>query len=169
MEVTLKLLIMKKTQKIFNITAIILIIDQIIKIIIRSNLNEYQEIKIIKNFFSITLLKNTGAAFSILKNSTLLLIIISVLFILLISKYIKKEEKKLTKLDVYSYGIILGGIFGNLLDRIIHKGVIDYLSFRFLSYYFPVFNFADISITVGIALLIISTIINEKKQDKEGN
>ena len=160
---------MKKTQKIFNITAIILIIDQIIKIIIRSNLNEYQEIKIIKNFFSITLLKNTGAAFSILKNSTLLLIIISVLFILLISKYIKKEEKKLTKLDVYSYGIILGGIFGNLLDRIIHKGVIDYLSFRFLSYYFPVFNFADISITVGIALLIISTIINEKKQDKEGN
>ena len=105
---------MKKTQKIFNITAIILIIDQIIKIIIRSNLNEYQEIKIIKNFFSITLLKNTGAAFSILKNSTLLLIIISVLFILLISKYIKKEEKNLTKLDVYSYGIILGGIFGNL-------------------------------------------------------
>ncbi len=160
---------MKKTQKIFNITAIILIIDQIIKIIIRSNLNEYQEIKIIKNFFSITLLKNTGAAFSILKNSTLLLIIISVLFILLISKYIKKEEKKLTKLDVYSYGIILGGIFGNLLDRIIHKGVIDYLSFRFFSYYFPVFNFADICITVGIALLIISTIINEKKQDKEGN
>ena len=160
---------MKKTQKIFNITAIILIIDQIIKIIIRSNLNEYQEIKIIKNFFSITLLKNTGAAFSILKNSTLLLIIISVLFILLISKYIKKEEKNLTKLDVYSYGIILGGIFGNLLDRIIHKGVIDYLSFRFLSYYFPVFNFADICITVGIALLIISTIVNEKKQDKEGN
>ena len=160
---------MKKTQKIFNITAIILIIDQIIKIIIRSNLNEYQEIKIIKNFFSITFLKNTGAAFSILKNSALLLIIISVLFILLISKYIKKEEKNLTKLDVYSYGIILGGIFGNLLDRIIHKGVIDYLSFRFLSYYFPVFNFADISITVGIALLIISTIINEKKQDKEGN
>lgn len=160
---------MKKTQKIFNITAIILIIDQIIKIIIRSNLNEYQEIKIIKNFFSITLLKNTGAAFSILKNSTLLLIIISVLFILLISKYIKKEEKNLTKLDVYSYGIILGGIFGNLLDRIIHKGVIDYLSFRFFSYYFPVFNFADICITVGIALLIISTIINEKKQDKEGN
>ena len=160
---------MKKTQKIFNITAIILIIDQIIKIIIRSNLNEYQEIKIIKNFFSITLLKNTGAAFSILKNSTLLLIIISVLFILLISKYIKKEEKNLTKLDVYSYGIILGGIFGNLLDRIIHKGVIDYLSFRFFSYYFPVFNFADICITVGIALLIISTIVNEKKQDKEGN
>ena len=160
---------MKKTQKIFNITAIILIIDQIIKIIIRSNLNEYQEIKIIKNFFSITFLKNTGAAFSILKNSTLLLIIISVLFILLISKYIKKEEKNLTKLDVYSYGIILGGIFGNLLDRIIHKGVIDYLSFRFFSYYFPVFNFADICITVGIALLIISTIVNEKKQDKEGN
>ena len=160
---------MKKTQKIFNITAIILIIDQIIKIIIRSNLNEYQEIKIIKNFFSITLLKNTGAAFSILKNSTLLLIIISVLFILLISKYIKKEEKNLTKLDVYSYGIILGGIFGNLLDRIIHKGVIDYLSFRFFSYYFPVFNFADICITVGIALLIISTIVNEKKKDKEGN
>ena len=154
---------MKKTKKIFNITAIILIIDQIIKIIIRSNLNEYQEIKIIKNFFSITLLKNTGAAFSILKNSTLLLIIISVLFILLISKYIKKEEKKLTKLDVYSYGIILGGIFGNLLDRIIHKGVIDYLSFRFFSYYFPVFNFADICIVVGAILMVIGIIFFKEK------
>lgn len=157
---------MKKKQMIFNITAILFIIDQILKIIVRSNLNLYQEIKIINNFFSITYLKNTGAAFSILKNSSLFLIIISALFIVLISKYIKKEENRLTKLDVYSLGMILGGVFGNLLDRIIHKGVIDYLSFKFFNYYFPVFNFADICITIGIALFIISTFINSKKELK---
>jgi len=157
---------MKKRQIIFNITAVLFILDQILKIIIRSNLNLYEEVKVIKNFFSITYLKNTGAAFSILSNSSFFLIIISVLFIILISKYIKKEENNLTKLDTYYLGMILGGVFGNLFDRIIHKGVIDYLSFKFFKYYFPVFNFADICITIGILLFFISTVINSKKESK---
>ena len=160
---------MKNRQNIYKIASTLLILDQIIKIIIKYNMNLYDKIIIIKNFFSILYLKNTGAAFSLFKDSTFILIIISVIFIIILDKYIRKEQNSLNKIDILSFGLIMGGIFGNLIDRIIHKGVIDYLSFRFFSYYFPVFNFADISITVGIALLIISTIINEKKQDKEGN
>ena len=57
----------------------------------------------------------------------------------------------------------MGGIFGNLIDRIIHHAVIDYLSFKIFSYEFPVFNIADICITVGVILLILSMIIERKK------
>ena len=56
-------------------------------------------------------------------------------------------------------------MFGNLIDRIIHKGVIDYLSFTIFKYDFPVFNLADIGITVGVFLLLIST-LKEKEDNK---
>ena len=64
--------------------------------------------------------------------------------------------------------MIIGGIIGNLLDRIMYHGVIDYLSFQFGSYYFPIFNFADIGITLGVLLLIINTYLmgSDKKWKK---
>lgn len=156
-------------QKIYEITCITFIIDQLLKIIIRNTINLNQEIKVIKNFFSITYLKNTGAAFSILENMTLLLVVISVLFIIFLDKFIKKEEKAINKFSIFYYGIIIGGIFGNLIDRIISKSVTDYLSFTIFNYNFPVFNFADICITIGVLLLIIDTVINEVKTKNTNN
>ena len=157
---------MKNRQKIYKIMCILLVIDQIIKIIIRHNLNEFQEIRIIKNFFSLTYVENTGAAFSIMKDATILLIILSVLFILFLDKYIRKEESKFTRIDIFSYGMIMGGVYGNLIDRIIHRRVTDYLSFNFFYYIFPIFNFADICIVVG-AILVIIDIIFFKEKSKE--
>lgn len=157
---------MKNRQKIYKIMCILLVIDQIIKIIIRHNLNEFQEIRIIKNFFSLTYVENTGAAFSIMKDATILLIILSVLFILFLDKYIRKEESKFTRIDIFSYGMIMGGVYGNLIDRIIHRRVTDYLSFNFFNYSFPIFNFADICIVVG-AILVIIDIIFFKEKSKE--
>ena len=107
-------------------------------------------------------LKNTGAAFSILEDSTPLLVIISVIVIVLLDRSIKKTSK-FTNLEEISLGLIMGGIFGNLIDRIIHHGVIDYLSFRIFKYNFPVFNLADISIVIGVGLYIIS-IIKDKER-----
>ena len=157
---------MKNKQYIYKITCISLMIDQFIKLIVSRKMKLYQTITIIKNFFSITYVKNKGAAFSILENSTLFLIILSIIFILIIDKYIKKE-KNFKKLSATSLGMILGGIFGNLLDRIMYHSVIDFLSFKIITYDFPIFNIADICITVGIALYILSTIIekDEKKND----
>lgn len=151
-----------KREKIYQITTILLMIDQAIKLLIDSKMKLFQEITIIPNFFSIHYVKNTGAAFSILQNNTLILTIISVVVVILLDQYIKKEEKKLGQRDIVSFGIIMGGIFGNLIDRIIHHGVIDYLSFQFFNYEFPVFNFADICIVIGVGLLIIDIILKEK-------
>ena len=60
--------------------------------------------------------------------------------------------------DVFIYSLLLSGILGNLLDRIIHGYVIDYLSFNFGKYYFPIFNFADICIVISILLILIRMI-----------
>ena len=120
-------------------------------------------IDIIPKFFSILYVQNTGAAFSILEDNTILLIIISALFVVILDRYIKKEEH-FTKLGVISLGMIMGGIFGNLIDRILRHSVIDYLSFTVLKYNFPVFNLADIGITVGVGLYILSMILERKTQ-----
>ena len=91
---------MKNRQNIYKIASTLLILDQIIKIIIKYNMNLYDEIIIIKNFFSILYLKNTGAAFSLFKDSTFILIIISVIFIIILDKYIRKEQNSLNKIDI---------------------------------------------------------------------
>lgn len=153
---------MKNKYKVYRLMCIVLLMDQIIKIIIRHSMNEFQEIKIIRNFFSIIFVENTGAAFSILKDSTLLLIIISVIFIILLGKHIEKEYNKFTKIEILFYGLILGGIYGNLIDRIVHRKVTDYLSFTIINYDFPVFNLADICIVVGTIMLVIYTLFFSK-------
>lgn len=157
---------MKNREKIFELTAVLLMIDQVLKIIVNQYMKLNSEIRIIPNFFSLLYVKNTGAAFSILNNNTSFLIILSVIFILVLDRYIKKEEKNLNKLSNISLGMILGGIFGNLIDRIIHHGVIDYLSFIILKYDFPIFNFADICITLGVLLLIVDMFKNKSLGDK---
>ena len=154
---------MNKKKDIYKILSIVFILDQIIKLLIMNLIKENQIISIIPKFFSLTYVKNTGAAFSILEGKLSILIMISVMFITIIHEYIKKEEN-ISKLSMISYGLILGGVFGNLLDRIIHQAVTDYLSFHLFNYYFPVFNLADISITCGIFLLIIEIVLEKKKE-----
>ena len=153
---------MNNKGKMYFITCIVLLLDQIIKIIVNNCMTLYDEIKIIPNFFSIYYVKNTGAAFSILENNTTFLIFLTVIFILIIHKYIKNETN-ITKLSSISFGLILGGMFGNLIDRIIHAGVIDYLSFEFFSYGFPIFNIADIGITLGVSIMLIEMLLEKKR------
>jgi len=121
----------------------------------------HQEITLIKNFFSLYYVRNTGAAFSLLENNTTFLIIITVIYIILINKLIKKETE-FSKLTITSLGLILGGIFGNFIDRIIRRGVIDYLAFTIFKYDFPIFNLADIAIVIGLILLLIKFFILDK-------
>ena len=154
---------MSSRENIYKITSIVLMLDQFIKIIVNKSMVIGSQIKIIPNFFSIMYLRNTGAAFSILEDSTLLLIIISVIVLVVLDRTIKKENE-FNKLEEVSLGLIMGGIFGNLIDRIIYHGVIDYLSFKIFNYNFPVFNLADMAITIGVGLLIINMILENKKE-----
>lgn len=155
----------KQMRKILLIAVICTLIDQVIKFIVTSNLNFGESFSIINNFFSITLLQNTGAAFSILSSGTLILILISLVALNLIYWFLIRG-KILTKLENFVYGILIGGILGNLIDRVFHGYVIDYLDFQIFNYNFPVFNFADICIVVTIFLIIILILKGEKNARK---
>lgn len=154
---------MKSKQKIYSIASIVIMVDLILKFIVSSKLVENDIIKVIPNFFSIYYLKNTGAAFSILQDSTAFLVILSALILLVLNNYIDKE-KDLNKISEISLGMVIGGIFGNMIDRIINHSVTDFISFRMFNYNFPVFNIADIGITVGVFLLLISILKDCRKE-----
>lgn len=154
-----------KNKQVHIFTTITFLLDQIIKIVIIKNMELYSTIKVIPKFFSIYYVKNTGAAFSILENNTLLLIILSVIVLVFINHYIN-NDKTLNKKSIILLAIISGGIYGNLIDRIIHKGVIDYLSFTIFKYQFPIFNLADIAITLGTLGLIIILFFAKQEEKK---
>ena len=147
-------------KKLSIFTVIFILIDQIIKCIITNSLNLYQNVIVIKNFFSITLVHNTGAAFSILSDNVYLLITISMIALVLIYYFLIRGNI-LKKIDVIIYCLLIGGIIGNLIDRIIFGYVIDYLSFKIFNYNFPIFNLADIGIVVSVFLMIIKTFKEE--------
>ena len=139
---------------IYLIAGIGIIVDQITKFLASIYLDN---IDIIPAFFSLTYVENKGAAWGILNNSTIVLVGISVIVLLLISKYISSTIE-FTKLSVVSYGLLIGGIFGNLIDRIFRGFVIDFLNFNILGYNFPVFNIADTMIVIGVILMFIEVI-----------
>lgn len=147
-------------KKLLIFTLIFIICDQLIKILIAFTLIPYEYIDIIKNFITITHVHNTGAAFSILSNNVWLLISISLIALIFIYYYILKKIT-FTKLNILIYSLLIGGIIGNLIDRLIHGYVIDYISVNIFGYHFPVFNFADICIVISVFILFIKTIKEE--------
>lgn len=139
---------------------ILIVIDQVIKIVVNSNLKLYESITIIKNFFNITYVQNKGAAWSILSGNRFLLIGIAIIVLFLIFMFFIKD-KKLSKLEIIFYCLLIGGIVGNFIDRAIYGYVVDYLDFNIFGYNFPIFNFADICIVVSVILILIKSIKEE--------
>jgi signal peptidase II len=135
----------------FLISAVcVLILDQVTKYIIIEKLPISSEIEVIRGFFYITHLKNTGAAFGLFQDSTRTLTIISFVAIalIIILKIILKLNYAFYNV---SLGFILGGALGNLIDRYFVGEVTDFLNFTF----WPVFNIADSFIIIGFCLIII--------------
>ena len=150
----------------YIISLVVIIVDQLTKFLVVSNMNIANEIEIIHNFFSIFYVTNTGAAFSSFRDQTTLLIIVSIFCIAIINAIIQREKFNY-KLSVISLGLLLGGMIGNLIDRVIYKNVIDFLSFNIFGYKFPVFNIADICITLGVFIYIGINLIEEIREKKK--
>lgn len=134
-------------------------IDIISKIIV-SEVNQV----VIKNFFYITYVKNTGAAFSMFASNTKMVLAISLVITLGIFYYVTKS-KKTSGLCGYGYAMILGGALGNLFDRIVYGYVRDFLDFRIFGYNMAIFNLADTFIVLGVVVLMIDTWRNKDVRD----
>lgn len=125
----------------------VVVLDQLAKCIIKANISLNESVPIIKGFLNFAFITNTGSVFGILKGFNSGMIFISLIVLGLIIFYwheLKIHEK-------FYFLLIIGGILGNLIDRIIYGHVIDFISFSF----WPAFNVADSAITIGIISLII--------------
>ncbi|MEK6948434.1 MAG: signal peptidase II [Nanoarchaeota archaeon] len=142
---------MKK--KYFYIIPILIILDIITKLYFKN-----KNINFLK-YLNFNYTENTGAIFGILKNNNLFFIILTIIIVILLVYLIKKEKKYQLELS-----IILSGAIGNLIDRIIYGYVIDFIDTKI----WPIFNLADMYITIGIALILLK-IITEEKSKKDLN
>ena len=123
-----------------------------------------ESITLIKGLLELTYVENRGAAFGMLSGKQTFLILLSVAIIVLLEYYLIKEKPK-NKLAQLTVALVVAGGIGNLIDRAFQGFVVDYISVNPL-FSFPVFNFADICVTVGEALLILLIVLSEVKEHK---
>ena len=155
---------MKKSNTLLVIILVsaLLGLDLVLKYLVSSYLTT---VNIIDNFFSLTYVLNDGAAFSLFASRTYLLILIAIICLFFIIYELKNnlDDRVLS----IGYSLVLAGLLGNFIDRLIDGYIVDYLSFKILGYNYPIFNFADILIVVGIIIVIIKEILKERGKKDE--
>jgi len=151
------------------LTVVVVIVDLATKYVADTQLN-YGDPHTLLPILDMTLLYNTGAAFSFLAQAAgwqrWLFVLIAAVVSVMLTMWLKRTDKKQWWLGL-GLSLILGGALGNLYDRIVQGYVVDFISVHYESYYFPAFNFADTAITIGAALLIIDMVFLEKQRDPE--
>lgn len=145
------------------IALIVVFYDQLIKYVIDGSFYYGQLKAIIPKFFYLTKVYNDGAAWSVLRGSVTVLIIVAILALVFLYRYEKSFKKN--KKNILAFGLVYGGLVGNLIDRIRLGHVIDYFKIDLGHYEFPIFNLADIAIVVGFILIIYAIY---KGEDKNG-
>lgn len=153
----------------FGIALIIFLIDQGVKYLVATRMELYEQIPVIGNFFLITSHRNRGAAFGILEGQRWLFIVITIVVVIAIIWYLRKTVKMGQKLLSVALSLVLGGAVGNFLDRAISGEVVDFAQFNFGTYTFPIFNVADSAIVIGVALIILDTLLESRRNKENGH
>lgn len=166
------------------ICAAVVVLDQVSKVIVVSNIAEGNAIEVIKGVFNLTYIENKGAAFGMLSGQRWIFMIISAVAIVLIFLYLWKEAPKSIFVKT-ALAFVLGGGIGNMIDRTFRGSVVDFLDAAFVRYPsvsleggfnvslepFPIFNIADCFITVGCVGLVVYLLFvelpKEAKAEKE--
>lgn len=153
----------------FAIISIVgLIVDQVTKVYIDRSMRLFDSIPVFDNFFHITYVRNRGAAFSFLSEASwrlpffIAVSIIAALVILVAFRKLRDDQK----LAQSALAMIFSGAVGNLIDRIRLGEVIDFLDVHWYRHHWPAFNVADSLICVGVFLLAIDMILEEKREKK---
>jgi signal peptidase II len=151
------------------ITILICLFDQISKMYMVSILEIGQSQEVIPDLFNLTLVMNPGAAFGMFANlpsniRRLMLGLVTVLAMGLIILLLKREAKDdiISQIGLY---MVMGGAFGNLIDRFKYDAVVDFLDFYFGKYHWPAFNVADSAICVAVFILVVRFFILPKKTE----
>ncbi|MFJ7728956.1 signal peptidase II [Neobacillus sp. NPDC097160] len=149
----------------YLIAIFVILLDQVTKWLIVNNMYLGESITIIDKVLYITSHRNRGAAWGILQGQMWLFYVITVVVIGAIMFYLHKAAKGKWLLGV-SLAFMLGGAIGNFIDRVLRKEVVDFIHTYIFSYNFPVFNIADSALVIGVILLMIQ-MLREERETKE--
>ena len=134
-------------------------LDQYTKSIILNYFELYESKTIIDGFFNLTYVQNFGAGFSIMQNARTTFLILTPICLVGFTYLFIKSNDKLSKAALL---LMISGTIGNFIDRIVRVYVVDFLDFIIFGWDFPIFNVADIFLTIGVCLYIIALIKEEK-------
>ena len=148
---------------------VVLVSDQVTKMIAQAKLSEGVLIEVIPDLFNLTLVYNQGAAFGMFSTwpdalRRTVLTVVSFIALLVVVRFMFKEAKD-DWLSQLALSGILAGAIGNIADRIRYDAVVDFLDFYWGSYHWPAFNIADSAISVGVTLLVVRIMFAGNKQD----
>ena len=150
----------------FVISNALIIIDQYTKFMVSLHIPLNYSVNVVAGFFNLTHIRNSGVAFGIFseQNSELkpyLLIFVSIIAIIaiLVIFHQTDREKKMVQTGLV---LVFSGAIGNLIDRVLHKEVIDFIDIFFENQHWPAFNIADACITIGVVLLAADMLVNSK-------
>ena len=146
------------------VVILLVAIDQLSKYLVLTGLKPVGTMTVIDEFLQFRYVENTGAAFSMLSNNTTFLSVITSLIMIAILTVLFTGKIK-DKLQCAALIIVVAGGIGNLIDRVARGFVVDFIEFTFVDY--AVFNVADIFVTIGAVLLVISIIVEIVRETKE--
>lgn len=149
----------------YLIALVIIGLDQLSKWLVVKNMELYEQIPVIENFFYITSHRNKGAAWGILQDQMIFFYLITAVVVVGIVFYMQKYGQNNPLLSI-SLSLVLGGAIGNFIDRLLRQEVVDFLDFMIFQYDYPIFNIADSALFVGVILVLISAFVDEKKKGK---
>jgi signal peptidase II len=138
----------------------IALLDQVTKYLIAPRLAA-GHITVIPGFFDLRYVQNTGAACGMFQGLNNWLVVLSFIMLLLII-FFRKSILQDTRIHRIAAGLLIGGIIGNLVDRIKSGYVVDYLDFYWRTHHFPAFNVADSAICIGVGLYILTQIFEAR-------
>ncbi|MBR6443850.1 MAG: signal peptidase II [Firmicutes bacterium] len=145
----------------YIIAAILLTIDQGIKCLVISGMDPGEKIPVIGEFFRIAYTQNTGIAFSLFEDKGFLLILIPATISVVCAVVLARTKGKTHPVLNWGLALVLAGGIGNVIDRLVHGYVVDYLSFGS----FAIFNFADVCICTGCGLILLYVLFIYGKKD----
>ena len=150
----------------FGLIAAVITLDQWSKWLVKSSFNLYQSKPVIQDFFHLTYVTNEGMAFGLeLPGGKHVLLVMTLLLTGFIVGFLWKEKEG-HPLAKYGLALILSGAVGNLIDRIIHGTVVDFMDFMIGDFHWYIFNVADSAVTIGMILFIYHSLLLEKKTSK---
>lgn len=155
---------MKKAR--YVLIAGILLVDQLVKYVVRSHMYVGESIPVIQGVFHLTYVRNTGAAFNLFEGMSMFLQIVTFFALVFAVWFMEKHLQRHWTLLLSMILIISGGA-GNLLDRLFLGYVTDLFEFRLI--HFPVFNVADIAICVGCFILVLYTFLFDRPAEEKEN